>query len=201
MKFKIFILFIAFLIIILPADAIPITYKSFIDPGYGFYSVIDQTTHKPSPYANKILNIKIGDEIIWVNDADNGMTITISSEQGLWSDKRLEFGQNFSYTFNDAGTYNLYIKEYRSKRQKIIVGTDINSQTPIYSPIETINPTIHVTVNSTTTPIVQITTNSIINPTVQSTTNPIPEIYIKFLIMLFIAIVLGISLIWLDRKN
>ncbi len=100
-------------------------YKSFVDDTYGFYQVLAVNSTMPAPYDinNKTLTIHAGDEVIWVSDTD--YTITITSEQGLWNDtsSKLRWNyQSFSYTFNQTGTYGVYIKEYpRVPHQKIIV--------------------------------------------------------------------------------
>lgn len=104
---------------------VPMVYKSFVGSTYGFYQVLALNSTMPSPYDinNKTLTIHAGDEVIWVSDTD--YTITIVSEQGLWDNvsAKLRWNyQQFGYTFNQTGTYGVYIKEYpRVPHQKIIV--------------------------------------------------------------------------------
>lgn len=102
-----------------------ITYRSSVDQDYGFYRVIDITTHKPASYENNTLTINVGDTVIWENDATPDEPLTIISEQGLWGNRSAYLRwnyQKFSYTFNQSGTYSVYIKEYpREKHHTIIV--------------------------------------------------------------------------------
>ncbi len=106
---------------------VPSIYKSYVDDAYGFFRVINMNQTQSAPYDkdNKTLTIKAGDKVIWVNDADERLTII--SEQGLWdmnnSRARLLYQtSDFNYTFTQTGTYGVYIKEYpRLPHQKIIV--------------------------------------------------------------------------------
>lgn len=128
------------------SDNISITYRTDVDQDYGFYRVRDITTHKPALYdiKNNTLTINVGDTVIWMNDATPDWPLTIASEQGLWDNTsaRLRWNyQKFSYTFNESGEYGVYIKEYPSEKQKIIVTSTekhINTVTipPTYIVIE-----------------------------------------------------------------
>ncbi len=104
---------------------LPTVYKSFVDDTYGFYKVLALNTTTPAPYDinNKTLTLYVGDEVRWISDSD--YTITIASEQNLWDNTSAKLRwatQEFDYTFNQTGTYGVYIKEYpRVPHQKIIV--------------------------------------------------------------------------------
>lgn len=183
-------------LIIQPVNAIAITYRSHIDTVYGFYRVIDETTHKPSPYENRILTINIEDKVIWYNE-DTGTGITIVNKQRLWNDIYLRKGQQFNYTFNNPGTYDIYIKEYPQIKQKIIVN-DINIPTNISSgdnrissdkPTSTNIPIVPNIIPNITTPIYTSLPNESIY---KSNLSPI---YSKFLVMAIIAIISTIILI------
>ncbi|MCZ7397388.1 MAG: hypothetical protein O8C59_02615 [Candidatus Methanoperedens sp.] len=107
----------------------PSVYKSYVDDVYGFFRVISINDNQSSaPYIkdNKTLTIFAGDKVIWVNDADERLTIV--SEQGLWdlnnTKARLLYQtSDFNYTFTRPGIYGVYLKEYsgRLAHQKIIV--------------------------------------------------------------------------------
>jgi plastocyanin len=97
---------------------IPSIYKSYVDDVYGFFRVISisqEASSAPYDKENKTLTIHTGDTVIWVNDADERLTII--SEQGLWdmntSRSRLLYQTSeFNYTFTQPGTYDVYIREY-----------------------------------------------------------------------------------------
>ena len=141
-------------IIMQPISAEIITYRSDVDQDYGFYRVIDITTHKSSPYVNNTLTINVGDIIEWINYADPDEPLTIVSKEELWGNKSAYLRwnyQKFSYTFNKSGSYEVYIKEYpREQHQIIKVGP---TEVPTITVIST--PTINITENVVSpTPIV-----------------------------------------------
>lgn len=164
-------------------DTVPVTYLSYVDNAYGFYKVIDLTTHKASPYDNRILIINQGDTVTWMNDADT-VLLTVVSEQKLFGDKRLDIRQRSSHTFDQIGTYTFYIKEYSSRRQTVIVnaiGEDISPtqitaptaiSTYIATPTPTIIPTINVPVYVTNTPTPITTITNIPIPVITDTPSP-----------------------------
>lgn len=55
----------------------------------------------------KNLNIKPGDEVIWVND--DTYSLTLVSKEGLFEDKLLDNDKQISYIFKKIGTYNFDI--------------------------------------------------------------------------------------------
>lgn len=56
---------------------------------------------------HKNLNIKPGDEVIWVND--DTYSLTLASKEGLFEDKLLDNDKQISYIFKKIGTYNFDI--------------------------------------------------------------------------------------------
>lgn len=103
-----------------------ITYNSKIDPNNGgFYQIrcfnLTGQIQCPNYYYNRTLFIDKGDTVVWINDANEDLSII--SEQGLWSGaEKLEKTK----IFNDTGEYTFYIKEYSNIRQKIIVKSNIS---------------------------------------------------------------------------
>lgn len=124
------------------------TYRSEVDQDYGFYRIVVIDSNKTLSYVNKTLNISIGDNVIWRNDATPDWPLTIVSEQGLWNNTKLRWNYDkFNYTFNEPGIYEVYIKEYpRVQHQKIIVSP---IETPTITPIVTQIPTVIQTVEKT----------------------------------------------------
>ncbi len=99
-------------------------YRSEVDDVYGFYRVLALNTTKPAPYDNLTLTIYVGDKVRWISDSTD-YTITITSEQGLWDNTSAKLRWNeaeFAYTFNQTGTYGVYVREFpKIRHQKIIV--------------------------------------------------------------------------------
>lgn len=135
-----------------------ITYRSDVDQDYGFYRVIDYTTHKPSSYVNNNLTINVGDTVIWINDAKPDEPLTIISKEGLWGNRTAYLRwnyQKFNYTFNQSGTYQIYIKEYPRVQHQTIVVKGEPKVTVISTPIITvtqvpdISPTETISINAT----------------------------------------------------
>ena len=154
----------------------PVAYSSSVDQDYGFYRVIDIITNKPSKYENNTLTIYVGDTVIWQNDATPDEPLTIISEQGLWGNRSAYLRwnyQKFSYTFNQSGTYSVYVREYsRMRHQTIVVnkipGTIDMTSTPTV--ILTVNPTVKQTVNAT-----NLSTTANKTPSTDvGRTNPVP---------------------------
>lgn len=131
------------------------TYISYVDDSLGFYKVrnLDQPQHQFT-YIDHILNIDNGDTVIWQNDADK-TTFTIISNQNLWDNNvgYLRVGNKMNYKFDKPGKYTLYIKEYPSIRQTIIVGaTDGVPETVIATPTVVINTPSPTTYIATSVP-------------------------------------------------
>lgn len=140
-----------------------VTYRSSVDQDYGFYRVIDITTHMPASYENNTLTINIGDTVIWENDATPDEPLTIISEQGLWGNRSAYLRwnyQKFNYTFNQSGTYSVYIKEYPREKHQTIIVKDVSGLVKVVSA-----PTMTNTVLPTST-IVEIDETPKINETV-----------------------------------
>lgn len=76
-------------------------------------------------YENHTITINRSDTVKWVSVTDAGYYLTIVSKEGLWNNSSsfLKYSfRSFSYTFNESGTYEVYLKEFpRLPHQKIIV--------------------------------------------------------------------------------
>lgn len=148
-------------------NIIPTTYIIYVDDGLGFYKArnIDTPPIK-FEYKDHTLNINQGDTIIWQNDAEK-TTFTILSDQNLWNSQigYLRVGSKFNYKFDVPGKYTLYIKEYSSRRQTIIVNA-VESY-----PAPTITITGESTGTSTFVPTNSSATNSSMNRTSIPTNN------------------------------
>ncbi len=119
------------------ANNISTTYLSYVDDGLGFYKIRNlDTPPRQFEYNDHTLNINQGDTVIWQNDAEK-TTFTIVSDQNLWSSTvgSLRVGSKINYKFDKPGKYVIYIKEYTSRRQTIIVnatgGVETVAETPI----------------------------------------------------------------------
>ncbi len=159
-----------------------VTYRSYVDQDYGFYRVIDYTAHKPAPYINNTLTINVGDIVEWINDATPDEPLTIMSKEGLWGNRSAYLRwnyQKFSYTFNQSGTYDIYIKEYPRKQHQIIIVKDIPGTIKIIS-----TPTIVLT----TMPVINDTEDNLSNvPAVKKSDSiPIEIIVVVCIIMILI---------------
>lgn len=139
------------------------TYISFVDDVLGFYKVRDVTdaSHK-FEYKDHTLNINKGDTVIWQNDAEKA-SFTVLSEQNLWDNTvgYLRVGSKLNYKFDKAGKYTIYIKEYTSRRQTVIVNS-VGEQLPtptITTPIITPTQITPIPTPIRTTPIPTATTN------------------------------------------
>jgi hypothetical protein len=112
-------------------NPVHITYMSYVDPASGFYRVLDETTHQPSQYVDRILTINQGDTVIWKNDADTPNTaVTIVSEQHLFPDAVLNTNTAvFPYVFDQEGKYTFHVGEHTPSVQTIMVRT-VNAPVP-----------------------------------------------------------------------
>lgn len=141
------------------------TYRVFIDQHYGFYRIYYANVSGKAvqvPY-NGTLNIHKGDTVTWINDAEDA-AFTIISEQELWKDydAYLKWAyKQFSHTFNKSGTFTMYIRQSPKFRQKIIVGSrlDSKSNSNNISDSEYLNSEYNSTTNSTTNDTTNDTTN------------------------------------------
>lgn len=89
--------------------------------GFNKLTIINAT----STYENHTVSINRSDTVKWVSVTNAGYYLTIVSKEGLWdnSSSFLRYSlRAFSYTFNETGTYEVYLKEFpRLPHQKIIV--------------------------------------------------------------------------------
>lgn len=111
----------------------PETYKVLVDGYYGFYRVYNLSTGEEisgEEYDNNTLYIHVGDIIVWSNE-DLSESFTIASEPKLWSDRKgyLTSGKKFSYTFNQSGMYDIYIRQIKMPNQTVIVESSLNRTT------------------------------------------------------------------------
>ncbi|HIH75657.1 MAG TPA: cell surface lipoprotein, partial [Methanosarcina sp.] len=65
------------------------------------------------------LEINKGDLVVWRNFEDSVFTLT--SEEGLFEDQRLGYGNTFNYTFNEPGSYNFNAQGYPNMQMTITV--------------------------------------------------------------------------------
>lgn len=102
-----------------------VVYNTYVDNYKGFYRIQlisgigSMTTASVTDFT-----INAGNSIQWVNDVLPEERITIVSKDGLWKDELANIKKNylFSYTFNNPGTYDVYIKEYPNlQHQRITV--------------------------------------------------------------------------------
>ncbi len=69
-------------------------------------------------YSPVTLTISTGTVVKWVNN--DGVAHTVTSNNDLFDSGRMENGQTFEHTFNDAGTYE-YFCAYHSGMQGTII--------------------------------------------------------------------------------
>lgn len=107
-----------------PTPRVQAVYKFFVHDIDGFYRVRALNTTQIPEYTNYTLRINAGDKVIWESESED-YTITIVSEQGLWDNTSAKLRwdtQQFSYTFNQSGTYGIYVREFpKIRHQKIVV--------------------------------------------------------------------------------
>ena len=135
-------------------------YLSLVNDGFGFYKIRNlETIPRQFTYDDHVLNINVGDTIIWENDADIS-TLTVVSDQNLWNDQvgRIKVGQKINYKFDKPGIYTFQLKEVSSK-QTIVVNSigevTTAAETPVpaetYKSSYTVPPTEIPTPTSTIT--------------------------------------------------
>ena len=143
--------------------AAPSVYTVLVDDKFGFKQVRIEPGNPDFKYDNLTLMINPGDSVIWMNyiyDSSgiaykNNVPITIVSVQNLWDNQSgylRNFGRSFNYTFNQPGSYEVYIKEYPKVRHQTIMVAP--SETPIATtlppaPTETKTPAPTVSVIQT----------------------------------------------------
>ncbi|TFH04185.1 MAG: cell surface lipoprotein [Methanosarcina sp.] len=66
------------------------------------------------------LEVNTGDIVVWRNFEESSV-FTLSSEEGLFEDKRLGYGNTLNYTFNETGSYNFNAREYPNMQMTITV--------------------------------------------------------------------------------
>ena len=115
-------------------------YLSLVDDAFGFYKIRNlEPIPRQFTYDDHVLNINVGDTIIWENDADIS-TLTVVSDQNLWNDKigRIKVGQKVNYKFDKPGTYTFHLREVSSKIQTIVVNNMGGMPTSVQTPTATV---------------------------------------------------------------
>ena len=66
------------------------------------------------------LEVNTGDMVVWRNFEESSV-FTLSSEEGLFEDQRLGYGNTLNYTFNETGSYNFNANGYPNMQMTITV--------------------------------------------------------------------------------
>jgi len=122
------------------AVAAPSVYTVFVDDNFGFKKVRIEPIDPAFKYDNLTLMINPGDSVIWENYIydpsgiayKNNVPITIISVQNLWDNQSgylRNFGRSFNYTFDQPGSYEVYIQEYPKVRHQTIIVAQL--ETPV----------------------------------------------------------------------
>jgi plastocyanin len=170
-KLSLVLILIGLLYIVLTPYAVvaaPSVYNVLVDDTYGFKDVRIEPNDPVFKYYNLTLMINQGDKVVWINDAydpsgnayDNNIDMTIVSVQNLWDNQSgyLEYYlRSFNYTFNQPGTYEVYMKEYPLVHNQTIVVAPLETPaitTPSSTPTEkeTFAPTASITQTPKATP-------------------------------------------------
>jgi len=70
-------------------------------------------------FASKNNTIKLGDEVVWINEGT--YTLTLVSSEDIFPEKSMNMGKENRFIFIKSGTYNFYIKEKENLNGTIIV--------------------------------------------------------------------------------
>ena len=131
-----------FIIVLTPYAAVasPSVYTVLVDDNFGFKQVRVEPKNPDFKYDNLTLMIDPGDSVIWMNYIydpsgvayKNNVPITIISVQNLWDNQSgylRNFRRSFNYTFDEPGSYEIYIKEYPKVRHQTIIVAQL--ETPV----------------------------------------------------------------------
>ena len=66
------------------------------------------------------LEVNTGDIVVWRNFEESSV-FTLSSEEGLFEDQRLGYGNTLNYTFSETGSYNFNVRGYSNMQMTITV--------------------------------------------------------------------------------
>jgi len=77
-------------------------------------------TIKNFEFTPKTLTLNVGDSVMWKNDGPSAHTAT--STDGVFDSGNLDAGQQFSFTFTKAGTFNYACKYHDTMQGTITVG-------------------------------------------------------------------------------
>jgi monoamine oxidase/plastocyanin len=88
-------------------------------------------------FVPNILNITSGDTVIWTNNGNFGHTVTsglITDNQTgtVWDSKLIKIGGDYSFTFQNVGTYNYLCMVHPWMTGKIIVGQGVAYNHPTH---------------------------------------------------------------------
>ena len=154
-----------FIILLTPYSAVaaPSVYTVLVDDNFGFKQVRIEPSNPDFKYDNLTLMINSGDSVIWMNyiyDSSgiaykNNVPITIVSVQNLWDNQSgylRNFRRSFNYTFDQPGSYEVYMKEYPKVRHQTIIVSPSETPiatTPLPKPTETETPAPTASVTQT----------------------------------------------------
>lgn len=179
----------------------PTTYLSLVDDSFGFYKIRNiETIPRQFTYDNHVLNINVGDTVIWENDADI-TTLTVVSDQNLWDDQvgRMKVEQKINYKFDKPGTYTFHLKEVLSKQTIIVL--DMGEASATYStPVPTVTYKSSDTVLPTPLTVAQIVPKY---TPAQASTNATPDVKIpiKLTPTSFASMAVGILSIYITFRR
>ncbi|MCS3924882.1 PKD domain-containing protein [Methanosalsum natronophilum] len=62
------------------------------------------------------VEINVGDTVVWRNlQTDPQRVFTLVSEDGLWESTSVTYRRTMTYTFNETGTYDFYVREFPAR--------------------------------------------------------------------------------------
>lgn len=108
----------------------PDSYRVFVDGYHSFYRLYNLKTGEEVIYDgddDRILDIYVGDTVTWSNE-DPSESFTIVSSEKLWTNKTgyLSTGKRFSYTFNNTGMFDVYIRQSQMLPHQTIIVDPLN---------------------------------------------------------------------------
>ena len=87
--------------------------------------VADESTHvieiHKMKFQTKMLNVKVGDTVTWINKDIVPHTVTASDKS--WDSGRLKKGESFTLTVTDQTKLDYYCFYHRQMKAKLAVGT------------------------------------------------------------------------------
>jgi LPXTG-motif cell wall-anchored protein len=89
-------------------------------------------------FAPKMITVNVGDTVVWKNVGQAEHTVT--ADDGSFDSDDLEAGQEFSFTFNTAGTFPYYCKYHGAKGGSGMAGTVVVQEAAAAQPQPTAAP-------------------------------------------------------------